>query len=248
MLSVIMVPGAATAFLLDWDTVAWPGGSSTLTNTYADVDGSNWSVQVQLTDPNANLVQISPDTNPSSPSTNTHLDPPTSSGDNLFVRADTNGSGVGITLRFDFTHSTLTEVTDVVLSLFDVDTADAPSTQWIDSISITGFDAGGGTVLPDSVISPTGTPTWTYDGGTGLLLGDVTQGNAGNNDDNGTATITFNTAIAAFELTYLNAFAPGGNQWIALSDVSFVPEPNTFSLLLLGLVGLSIRRKRARRL
>ena len=77
-----------------------------------------------------------------------------------------------------------------------------------------------------------------------MLLGDIAQGNAGNNDDNGTATITFNTAITGFELTYLNAFAPGGNQWIALSDVSFVPEPNTFSLLLLGLVGLAIRQKR----
>jgi hypothetical protein len=245
MLPVIMAPDAATAFVLDWDTVGWPGGSSTLTNTYTDVDGSGWSVQVQLTDPDSNLVQTSPDSNPSSPSTNVHLNPATNSGNNLFVRADTNGGGVGITIRFDFTHSIETEVTDIVLSLFDVDTADAPSTQWIDSVSITGFAAGGGSVLPDSVTSPTGTPTWTYNGGTGLLLGDVTQGNAGNNDDDGTATITFNTAITGFELTYLNGFAPGGNQWIAFSDVSFVPEPNTFSLLLLGLVGLSIRRRRA---
>jgi hypothetical protein len=189
-------------------------------------------------------VQISPDASPDSPSTNTHLDPATNSGDNLFVRADTNGGGAGITIRFDFTHSTLTDVTDVVLSLFDVDTEDAPATQWIDNISITGYLSGGGTILPDSVVSPSGTPTWTYNALTGVLLGDVTQGNAGNDDENGTATITFNSAIAAIELTYLNDLAPGGNQWIAFSDISFVPEPNTFTLLMLGLIGLSIRRQR----
>jgi hypothetical protein len=45
-------------------------------------------------------------------------------------------------------------------------------------------------------------------------------------------------------LIYLNDFAPGGNQWISISNVSFVPEPSTFTLLMLGLVGLSIRRSR----
>lgn len=240
-LSVIAVPGAASAFSLDWDTVSWPGGPGTLTNTYVNVDASAWTVQVQITDPDSNLVQVA-DGNPASPSTNTHLDPPSNSGDNLFVRADTNGGGAGITIRFDFTHSTLTDVTNIVLSLFDVDTSDAPSTQWIDYISITGYDSSGGAILPDSVVSPTGTPTWTYNALTGLLLGDVTQGNAGNADDNGTATITFNSPIAAIELVYRNDFAPGGNQWISISDVSFVPEPSTFTLLMLGLVGLSIRR------
>jgi hypothetical protein len=240
-LSVIAVPGAASAFSLDWDTASWPGGSGTLTNTYVNVDASAWSVQVQITDPDSNLVQIA-DGNPASPSTNTHLDPPSNSGDNLFVRADTNGGGAGITIRFDFTHSTLTDVTDIVLSLFDVDACDAPCTQWVDNISITGYDSGGGAILPDSVVSPTGTPTWTYDALTGVLLGDLAQGNAGNDDDNGTATITFNSPIAAIELNYLNDFAPGGNQWISISDVAFVPEPSTFTLLMLGLVGLSIRR------
>ena len=80
---------------------------------------------------------------------------------------------------------------------------------------------------------------------TGVLLGDVTQGNAGNSDDNGTATITFNAAIASLEFTYLNDFAPGGNQWISISNMAFVPEPNTFSLLWMGLIGLSIHRRRA---
>lgn len=94
------------------------------------------------------------------------------------------------------------------------------------------------------MISPTGTPTWTYNALTGVLLGDATQGNAGNNDDNGTATITFNSAITAIELTYLNGFSPGGNQWVSISDIAFVPEPNTFTLLMLGLTGLSIRRQR----
>ncbi len=247
MLCVMVAPGVASAIVLDWGTVGWPGGSSTLTNTFSDVDGTNWSVQIQITDPDSNLVQTSGDPSPSSPSTNTDLDPPSNSGNNLFVRADTNGGGAGITIQFDFTHPVETDVTDIVLSLFDVDTADSPSTQWIDSISITGYLAGGGTVFPDSVISPTGTPTWTYDALTGLLLGDVTQGNAGSNDENGTATITFNSAITGFELTYLNGFAPGGNQWIGLSDITFVPEPNTVSLVLLGLVGLSIQRQTVRR-
>jgi hypothetical protein len=232
------------AYTLDWDGVGWPGGTGTLTNTYLDVDGSGWDMQVQFIDPDSNLVLI-PDASPSSPSTNLHLDPPTNTGDNLFIRADTNGGGAGITIRFDFTHSSLTEVTDVVLSLFDVDTSDAPSTQWIDYIAITGYDFGGGVVLADSVVSPTGTPTWTYNALTGVLLGDVTQGNAGNSDDNGTATITFDAAVAAVELTYLNDYALGGNQWISISDMAFVPEPNTFSLLWVGLVGLAIHRRRA---
>jgi len=243
MLSVIVAPRAATAFMVDWDTIAWPGGTGNLTNTYVNVDASAWDVQVQIIDPDSNLIQI-PDASPASPSTNTHLDPPTNTGDNLFVRADTNGGGAGITIRFDFTHSTLTDVTNITLSLFDVDTSDAPSTQWIDNISITGYQSGGGSVLPDSVVSPTGTPTWTYNALTGTLLGDVTQGNAGNADDNGTAIVTFNGPIAAIEFTYLNDFAPGGNQWIAFSDVAFIPEPNTFLLMSLGLIGLSIRRRR----
>jgi hypothetical protein len=53
------------------------------------------------------------------------------------------------------------------------------------------------------------------------------------------------TAIASLELTYLNDYAPGGNQWISISDMAFVPEPNTFSLLWMGLIGLSIHRRRA---
>jgi hypothetical protein len=142
MLSVIVAPGTATALVLDWGNVGWPGGSSTLTNTFANINGTNWSVQVQFTDPDSNLVQIA-DGNPASPSTGNLLDPPTNSGDNLFVRANTNGGGAGITIRFDFTHPIGTEVTDVVLSLFDVDTSDAPSTQWIDDISITGYAPGG---------------------------------------------------------------------------------------------------------
>jgi hypothetical protein len=76
-----------------------------------------------------------------------------------------------------------------------------------------------------------------------VLLGDVTQGNAASNDDVGTATITFANAITGLELTYLNGFAPGGNQWISVSNIAFVPEPNTFALLLLGLTGLCLRRK-----
>jgi hypothetical protein len=175
VLSVFAAPGAAPAYSLDWDTVSWPGGSGTLTNTYVNVDASGWSVQVQITDPDSNLVQVA-DGNPASPSTNTHLDPPSNSGDNLFVRADANGGGAGITIRIDFTHSTLTDVTDIVLSLIDVDACDAPCTQWIDYISITGYDSGGSAILPDSVVSPTGTPTWTYDALTGVLLGGPGRG------------------------------------------------------------------------
>jgi hypothetical protein len=243
-LFVLTVPGAAFAYTLDWDSVGWPGGAGTLTNTYTDVDSSGWDVQVQFTDPDSNLVQV-PDGDPASPTTDSSLATPGVTGDNLFIRADTNGGGAGITIRFDFTHSTATEVTDIVLSLIDVDTADAFDTQWIDDISITGYDFGGGTVLPDSVVSPTGTPTWTYNALTGVLLGDVNEGNAGATNDDGTATITFNAAVAAIELTYLNGYTPGGNQWIGMSDIAFVPEPNTFSLLWMGLIGLSIRRRRA---
>jgi hypothetical protein len=83
-------------------------------------------------------------------------------------------------------------------------------------------------------------------GTAGRLVGaNANAPSTGAGSDDGSANIYFADEITELQIRYQNRGADEGNQWIALSNLIFAPEPNTFTLVGLGLAGLAaIRRRR----
>jgi len=230
--------GAASALTLDWDTNPWPNTNpTTLSHTVLNV--GNGDVSITFTDPDGALVRSPSGGSPGSPTTNSTLNTPLNAGQqNLFVRA-TNNDGPGyVTIRFDFSHPD--GITDLSFRIYDID---ADLSQWLDVLDITATAfIGGGTVNPDSVTG-TGSPSWSWTPGTSTITG--AEPNQGNGNDNGTATVTFATRISSFEIVYRNGTSPFGNQWIGISDLTFVPEPDGALLWIAAGLALSGIRRRA---
>jgi hypothetical protein len=236
---MVGVSSPASGAIFDWDAEGgWPGGPTNFSNSYTDIDGlTGVGLDVDVFD-GASLIDVSPDGSPPSLEVNSFLTPP-GAVDNLFVRADNNGSGSGVTFQFDFTG--VVAVTDVFFDLYDID-ADT-GTQWIDVLVITGFALAGGTVTP----TVTGTnSSWSYDGGTGTITGSQAAGNQGNGNNNATALVSFVTPITGFTITYQNGQNPGGNQWIGVADLAFnvVPEPGAGLLLISAAALFTVCRRR----
>ena len=163
-----------------------------------------------------------------------------------FVRADGNSSYVDVFFDFDEMVGGRMSVYDLNFSIYDIDTG-AP--QWTDRVVVRGLLAdGSGWTAPTNVSLVGADPTVSYSvrggGSRGRLdgvVGDSPSSGAGS--DNGTANIFFADEITELWIRYRNDAADEGNQWIAISNLIFAPEPNTFSLLALGLVGLAALRR-----
>jgi hypothetical protein len=240
----------ATALVeLQWDENPWPGPEAptgpVLSHTYANI--GNGSVVITVIDPDGALVTSG--ASPLSPDSNVFLDPTGNAGEHsFFVRADGNANYVDIVVDFDEMVGGRLSVYDLQFSLYDIDTG-AP--QWTDRVVVRGLLAdGSGWTAPTSVTLPGADPTVAYSERGGGVRGrlDGVNGNSpssGSGSDNGTANVTFADEITELRIRYRNDGANEGNQWIALSNLIFAPEPNTFSLLALGLTGLAaIKRRR----
>jgi hypothetical protein len=224
------------AFILDWDANPWPSTDpTTLSHTVVGVGDGD--VSITFTDLDGVLVRT-PDGSPSSPNTNSFLNTPLNGGEqNLFVRATGNNGPNNVSIRFDFTHAT--GVRDLTFRIYDID---ADLSQWQDVLDITAITyASGATINPDGVIG-NGTSSWNWSAGTPTIS--ALEPNQGNGNDNGTATVTFTTWINSLEIIYRNGASPFGNQWIAISDLVFVPEPDAGLLLATaGLIWVRLRRR-----
>lgn len=228
--------GPAKGLLLDWDVVGWPGGTGTLSNTFLDVDGSTVDITVTITDSSPASLTLS-----GSPEVNDDFAPPSSSGDDLFIQASGNNDGTGgntgIEIRFDFSGP---GVTSLNFDLYDVDLGGNP---WTDVFVIRADPVGGGApILPTSVTGANLTSSWTYDSVAGVVTGNA---GAGSTSDDGTVVIDFATPILSVILDYQNGDDLGGNQWIGIGDLFFLPEPDPGLLVLGALAGLAwIGRRR----
>jgi hypothetical protein len=228
---------AARAETLDWNLTPWPG-TSVRTATYTVGAGT---VTVTFTDP-ANVIDGSTSGGPASLATNSTLSPPSSSGDNLFIKTNDNSAantgGQYVTVDILFSHAG--GVADVSFSLFDVD--QQISSGFTDEIYLEASD-GVNTYAPTSVTALHPNPRWTFDGSntiTGIA-------NANSNSERGTAVVAFNGEWlnrVSFQLR--NTSDPAQIQFIGLSSINFrqAPEPSTALLLGFGLALLSIRTRR----
>jgi hypothetical protein len=228
--------GAAYAETLDWDLTPWPG-TSVRSATYTVGAGD---VTITITDP-ANVIDGTTNGGPASLVTDSTLSPPSSSGDNLFIKTNDNSASNtgGQYVTVDITFSHVGGVADVAFSLFDVDAQ--ASSGFTDQIWLeAAYDS---TTYAPTVTALHPNPRWTFDGAN-TITGDS---NAASNNERGTAVVAFNGEWlnrVSFQLR--NATDPGQIQFIGLSNISFrqAPEPSTGLLFGLGLALLSARTRR----
>jgi hypothetical protein len=229
--------GAGRAETLDWDLTPWPG-TSVRTATYTVGAGD---VTITITDP-AGVIDGTTTGGPASLVTDSTLSPPSSTGDNLFIKTNNNSAtqtgGQYVTVDILFSHTG--GVADVSFSLFDVDSQ--VSTGFTDQIWLEASD-GVNTYAPTSVTALHPVPRWTFDGANTI----TGNSNAASNNERGTAVVAFNGQWlnqVRFELR--NTTDPGQIQFIGLSSINFrqAPEPSTGLLLGFGLLLLSGRARR----
>lgn len=235
---LLLLASPALGLELDWDTHAWPGPSTT-SQTWTIGPGD---VTVTVQDPGGALDAGSgPLGSPPSPVTSSFLDPTGNGGEaNLFLKTDANTSSPWVAVLVDFTYPG--GVTDLTFSILDVDEGFG----YVDQLFVTGL-TGGTPVDPASVTSPTGSPTWSFDGVNGIT-GTATAPQTGAGSADGTADLSFDAPVSQIRIEYRNTFFPffAGTQWIGLADFQFTPEPGSGVLLYSGLLGLAWLRRRRR--
>ena len=227
----------ARAETLDWNLTPWPGtGVRSATYTVGAGD-----VTVTITDP-ANVIDGTANGGPASLVTDSTLSPPSSTGDNLFIKTNdnsaTNTGGQYVTVDIVFSHTG--GVADVSFSLFDIDAQ--VSSGFTDQIYLEAFD-GVNTYAPTSVTALHPVPRWTFDG-SNTITG---NSNAASNSERGTAVVAFTgTWLSRVSFELRNTTDPGQIQFIGLSNISFreAPEPSTGLLLGFGLLLLSSTTRR----
>ncbi len=248
-LAILTAAGTSAADTIDFGEVHQWTDPNTLTETYVFPTGT---VIVTITDPSGALSTTGGPPAGPSPATNLYLNPPDNAANNanpesLFLRTNGNGRGASalvVTIDFLFPAG----VTDVQFDLFDIDRA---AGQWRDRIRLRSIDFDtAARENPTSVSSVGGsTPVWTYNAGNGVVRGDGDSGGPGNASDSGTARVDFmGGTYSQIEIRYANVDAAQGNQWISLSDISFMPiltpEPSAAQLLIGGLLVLAGFRRR----
>jgi hypothetical protein len=242
VLAALLAPARPSgALTLDWDIVDWTS-TATRTETYTVGSGS---VTLTVDDPNGVIVGgVDPLGSPGSIVDTDFLDPTGNGGaQNLFLKTDGNTSADWVSVTIDFS-SYVGGVTDVSISLFDVDALDFFGFGFTDQIIVTGTD-GTSTFYP-TVTADSATPSWTWNG-TDTITGNAYTADSGAGSEDGTAIIFFSDVLTSITLTYQNTLSGGQSQWIGFSAIDFreVPEPSTGLLLGAGLLGLGVWRRRA---
>jgi hypothetical protein len=189
---------ASHAVILDWSTVTWPAGS--LNNSYhvdPSVPGNNLTVDVS-----GNTGQLLPSFSP--PNAQTPVVSQTFQGgfgspqSSLELRVDYTSTAQFVTITINFSAAYAQGVTNVSLSLFDID-----SGTYQDQIrNITALSIDGTTQVAPTISGLGASVSLTGTGLTQTLDGIATVPDTGAGSGDGNATITFNAAIQSLTFTY----------------------------------------------
>ena len=227
--------------------LTWGGGYSwsvgETSNVYV-VDGVTLTVTINdLNTPPALDPNPEPLGSPGSPQTSNYIDPVgNGGGESLFIKAPGNSSGIEITVDFDAL------VSSVSYEIFDVDaTGSSGLGDYIDVVQSVATD--GATFFSPSSVTGSGSEVWTLQGDGQTIVAFENADQTGGNSADGTALWSFDVPLTSITISYDNNDPVAGVQWISFSHIDFVetPEPSTGLLVGLGIVGLALRRRNARR-
>jgi len=235
-LSAVFFADQASATVFSWGVSSyhsdtWAGGapgrngskSNSYNNDSANGSGNDITVTVSQINSNRNT-----DTwGNGSPGVNTNLNP-TGTGSSLYlnVTAEPNSTTyIKVTINFI---GYAKGVTGVQFSIFDVDSTPG---QFIDLISSIQGVALSGATIGANTVTPVDSPTYSV---TGTGIDQAIAGNSGNTDgaNNGTVNINFGTQVVT-EVSFMwsNQDAGLGNQWIALSNITYTTTPEVHPAL-----------------
>ena len=186
------------AVVLDWSTVTWAPGS--LNNSYnvdpaspgndltVTVSGSTGQLQPSFTPPNPQTPAI----------TQTFQGGFGAVQNSLELRVDYSNTAQALTITIDFSAAYAQGVTNVSLSLFDID-----SGTYQDQIrNITALSIDGVTQIAPTISGVGASVSLTGIGLNQTLDGIATVPDTGAGSGDGNATITFNAAIQSLTFTY----------------------------------------------
>lgn len=238
--------------VLDWSTVTWAPGS--LSNSY-NVDPASPGNDLTLT-VSGNTGQLLPAFTPPNPQTPAITQ--TFQGgfgavqSSLELRVDYSNTAQFVTITIDFSAAYAQGVTNVSLSLFDID-----SGTYQDQIrNITALSIDGVTQVAPTISGLGASVSLTGTGLSQTLDGTATVADTGAGSGDGNATITFNAAIQSLTFTYgsgPSAPADPTTQKIGIYNLIYsvvpIPEINPsiasgfLCLLATGFVELQRRRR-----
>ena len=233
--------GNALAVLVDWSALTWTAGS--LSNSF-NVDPSNAGndITVTVSGDTSQLQTSLASGNPQTPAITRAFDGGFSPGHStLEVALNLANNTQGVTVTINFAAGYTNGVSNVSLSLFDIDFANVSGNTYQDLIrSITATSATGSSIAP--TISALGSNVSLA--GSGLsqtLTGTGSNPDTGAGSGTGNATITFGANdVRSITFTYgsTSFFANPTYQHVGIDNVSFtvVPEsdPTWLSLFLCG--------------
>ena len=238
--------GSASAALVDWGTLTWPAGS--LSNSY-DVDPANTGDDVTATiSGNTAQLQVSlASGNPQTPAITRAFDGGLGTSPyTLELALDLTSNAQSVTFTLNFSALYTAGVSNVSLTLFDIDADNTSSSKYQDFISSIYAISKTGTQIAPTItnvganVSPTGT------GLNQVLTGQTSTADLGPGSGAANATISFNTTdIASITFTYGSSdlFADPTYQHIGIYNIDYevIPEPSTIAVCL-GVLGAAVWR------
>jgi hypothetical protein len=238
----------AWGIVLDWSAVSWPVGS--LSQSF-DIDPANPGNDVTITvTGNTGDLVASPAVSTTSVSGAQNTGGTGLPGLQLGVDYD-GGSTPAITVTMTFNY---TGGVNASFSLWDVDTDDSEvgtvdTSKTVDEIgAVSGTDPGGATIAASSVSAGAAITI----AGSGIAA-TYTGANATADSPQSTLGISFDEAgVTTIQFTYeKGTSANAGNQWIALSNITFssatTPEVQPSLAALIACLGAAVWNHRSRR-
>ena len=240
----------ASGVLVGWSGLTWPAGS--LSNSY-DVDPGTAGNDVTVTiDGDTGQLQaslVSP--NPQTPAITRAFDGGLgTSPQTLELALNLTSNAQSVTFTLDFSALYAAGVSNVSLTLFDIDADNTSSSKYQDVISSIHAISTTGTSIAPTISSVGANVSLTGTGLSQVLTGQTSTVDLGAGSGAGNATISFNTSnISSITFKYGSSslFADPTYQHIGIYDISYevVPEPGALgaSAVIISLAVWKSRRR-----